>query len=382
MVALGLVVATACRTPSDARSAGSAVPSRSGGSQQGTKSSAADSTKADASLTGRASGAEGRGAAGLSSVCAPSAGACHARGEELLDANPEAGEALLNACLSCDDVGPATYRLLATVRIDRGAEDRARELLQSGVRRFPQSVLLWQGLGRLELSMGRQREGLSAIGAAHRLNPDDEALSEEYRDLLARYGTEEDRLEAIVHPLLLEAVGRFEIDDAEGALEVLATALKKADKSPRLRALVRSRLASVLVSLRRYDEARKHLALALRDAPTPSSLRAELLVTDSEVRLAGGDVQGAIQAASEAVAIEPKNPLAHANLGVSRAIAGNVSGAIDALYRAVDCGLGRRLTKEQFLGIGPPLEKLKALPDFQRLLEHGWPSRPTSRPSP
>lgn len=320
--------------------------------------------------------------AALGSVCTPSAGACHTRGEALLEADPGAAEDLLNECLSCDDVGPATYQLLATVRADRGADDRARELLQAGVRRFPQSVLLWQGLGRLELAMGRHREGLSALGAAHRLNPDDEALSDEYRSLLARYGTEEDRLESIVHPLLLEAVGRFEIDDPEGSLQVLAIALKKADKSPRLRALVRSRLASVLVSLRRYAEARKHLELALHDEPKASSLRAELLVTDSEVRLAGGDVAGAIHAASEAVELEPKNPLAHANLGVARALAGNVAGAIDALYRAVDCGLGRRLTKAQFLGIGPPLERLKSLPDFQRLLEHGWPTRSSDRPSP
>ncbi len=277
-------------------------------------------------------------------------------------------------CLTCVDAPPASYQLLATLLGDRGAQEEARETLQLGTKRFPSSVLLQQSLGRLSLAMGRHREGISALAEAHRLRPNDEDIEAEYELALAAHGTKEDRIEAELQPLLLEATGRYEIDDSAGAIEVLQTALAKTASVPRLRALVHHRLAMVHLGAGHLAQAKKHLEAAMRAEKDHTDLRAEVLVSYAEVLLSEGKLGDAEKAANEAIDIAPKNPLAYANLAIARSLAGNRDGAISAFEKAFDSGLARRLTLHDFMAIGKPIDALKAHPGFAEMVKRAYPS--------
>ena len=272
---------------------------------------------------------------------------------------------------------------MATLRSDRGSKMEARDVLREGLRLHAESEALWLALARAELALGRSREGLSAYATARRLHPDDETLEREYSEALARVGTDEDRAEADVQSLLLEATGRAEIDDLNGARDTLRAALGRAAKWPHLAALVRHKLA--MVYLRQgeaklaLDEMEKLFAIERE----PSDLRTDALVTYSEVLLALGRAEDAKRAAEQAIASAPKNTLAYTNLAIARVVTGDKEGAIDALHRAFDLGLARRLTLAEFLAIGPAIEKLKDHPDFAPMVRRAWPkSAYPSRPSP
>jgi tetratricopeptide (TPR) repeat protein len=299
---------------------------------------------------------------------------CFAHAETLSDSDAAAAERDLRRCLTCIDAPPATYQLLSTLLSDRGAKEEARQTLQLGVRRFPANVLLRSSLGRVSLAMGRHREGIAALGEAHRLRPNDEDLEREYQEALRAHGTAEDRLEAELQPLLLEATGRYEIDDAKGAIEVLELALKKANGVPRLTALVHHRMAIAFLGSSKLAEAKRHLEAAMKDEKNNSELRADVLVSYAEVLLSEGKLAEAETAASEAIGIEPKNPLAYANLAIARSLAGNGDGAIDAFEHAFDSGLARRLTLKDFLAIGPPIEAIKNHPGFGAMVKRAYPS--------
>ena len=308
------------------------------------------------------------------SICAPTGTACFSRAEQRSDADPAGAEQALRLCLTCIDAPPASYQLLATLLGDRGAKDEARQTLQLGVRRFPTSVLLLRALGRLSLAMGRHHEGISALGSAHRLRPNDEDIASEYREALRAHGTQEDRLEAELQPLLLEATGRFEIDDTSGAIGVLEAALSKSAAVPRLRALVHHRIAIVHLGTGELAKAKKHLEAAMTTEKEHSELRADLLVTYAEVLLSEGKLDDAEKAAGEAIEIEPRNPLALANLAIARSLAGNAEGAMTAFEQAFESGLARRLTLSDFLAIGRPIEALKGHPKFPAMVKRAYPS--------
>lgn len=308
------------------------------------------------------------------STCDPTGGACFSRAEARSDSDPAGAEEELRRCLTCIDAPPASYQLLATLLDDRGKRDEARQTLQLGVRRFPSNVLLHRALGRMSLAMGRHREGISALGQAHRLRPNDEEIGREYQDALAAHGTKEDRLEAELQPLLLEAIGRYEIDDAEGALGVLEAALAKSKSVPRLRALVHHRMAIVHLGSGRLADAKKHLEEAMSAEKNGTELRADVLVSYAEVLLSEGKLPEAEEAANEAIAIEPKNPLAHANLAIARSLAGNADGAVSAFESAFESGLARRLTFSDFIAIGRPIELLEDQPAFRAVVKRAYPS--------
>jgi tetratricopeptide (TPR) repeat protein len=320
--------------------------------------------------------------AGQDASCKPSGAACFDRAQVTSEKEPSRAERELERCLGCEDAPPASYRLLATLREDRNAKIEAREALMLGIRRHPASAVLWLGLARLELSLGHSKQGLEAMASAHRLMPSDEDVEREYKAALAHYGTDEDRLSADIDRLILEAAGRAELDDFKGALDTLQMALIKAARVHHLTALVQQRMG--LVHLRQGDRkaaaAVLEKALALEKDPTP--LRAEALVSYAEALLGTNRADDAIKAAEQAIAIEPKNPLAHANLGIARAMKNDREGAMKALAAACDYGLSRRLTLTEFLAIGPPIEKLKAHPEFAPMLKRAWPKSPYPPPEP
>lgn len=306
------------------------------------------------------------------SVCDPSGTACFSKAEERSEADPAGAAEALRLCLGCPDTPPAAYRLLATLHQDRSKNDEARQILLLGTRRFPSNGELLVALGRLSIGMGRTSEGISWLGQAHRLRPSDEDLADEYKNALARHGTPEDRLEAELSPLLLEATGRYELDDAKGAVDVLQQALKKSKGAPRLRALVHHRLGIVYLAAGQHGPAKEHLEAGLRDEKAPTALRAELLVSYAEVLLSVGKLAEAENAASNAIEIEPSNPLAHANLAIARAMLGDRTGAIEALEDAFEAGLARRLTLDDFMAIGP-IKTLEELPEFQAMVKRVYP---------
>jgi tetratricopeptide (TPR) repeat protein len=264
--------------------------------------------------------------------------------------------------------------LLAAIREDRGAKAEARDALKLGVRRHPNNELLHLALGRVELSLGQKADGLTALATAHRLHPSDEDVEREYKDALSHYGTDEDRVEAEVQQLVLEASGRVEIDDYKGARATLKAALDKSAKVPRLEALVHERMALVAMRKGEHQAARDELERALALEKSPSPLRAEALVSYSEVLISLSRALDAIRAAEEAIGIEPKNALAHANIGIAYSLKNDRDGAIKALGRAFDCGLSRKLTLDEFLAIGPAIDKLKSHPDFVAMVRRAWPA--------
>ncbi len=283
---------------------------------------------------------------------------------------------MLTSCLACEDTPVVAYRLLATLQADRGSRPQARETLQRGVRRFSSNALLWVALGRLEIALERHRGGISALGTAHRLKPNDAGLEEEYRNALAQYGSEEDRVEANIHPLILEATGRFELGDRAGALAVLQSALKTASPIPRLLALVHHRLGLVHLADGQIDKARVAHEKALGNSPPESELRSDILVSYSEILVALGHLQEAGKRAQEAIRLAPRNPLAHANLGIAESLRKRTLPAVEALGNAFRFGLARRLTRSEFFALGEAINRLRGNENFELLLKEAWPRSP------
>ena len=264
--------------------------------------------------------------------------------------------------------------------MSRERSGEARRTLQSGIGRFPSNVDLLRALARVSIQVGRHRDGLRALARAHRLRPSDPELSREYQAVLARHGNSQERLEAELQPLLLEATGRYELDDADGALEVLKIALEKSRGIPGLSAMVHHRLATVQLGAGRLQEARGHLETALSKETGPTALRAEVLVSYAEVLLSQGHWAKAEKTAEQAVAIEPQNPLAFANLAIARSLGGKKTDAIRAFEKAFESGLARRLTLRDFLAIGPPVAGLEDHPDFEPMIRRAYPSSPYPPP--
>lgn len=305
--------------------------------------------------------------------CTRGGTACYQRAESILEKDPKRGEKLLDACVACDDAPPSAFRLLATAREDRGAKTEARECLREGLAKFPLSDLLWVALARLELASGRNREALSAYASAERLRPSDETLANEYREALERLGTDEEKREAAVGELVLEASGRGENGDLKGAEQTLKLARDRAGKVARLIGLVDLKIAMVLVRRGEHARALSMLEPLPKNNALDVAMRAEAQVVSSEVLLALKRPKDAIKAAESAIQLEPKNVLAHANLGVALAASGEKDRAMNALKRACDLGLARRLTLQEFMAIGPAIDSLKARADFDQMIKTAWP---------
>lgn len=303
------------------------------------------------------------------------------RAESLLESDAKKGESLLDACIACEDAPPAAFRLLATAREDRGAKADARDCLRSGVVRHPSSDLLWVALARMELALGRAREALSAYATADRLRPSDEMLANEYRQALEKHGTDEEKKEAAVTELVLEASGRAETGDLRGAEQTLRLAREKAGKVSRLVALVDLKIAMVLVRRGEHAKALALLESVPKNGALDASMRAEANVASSEVLLALKRPKDAVRAAESAIQLEPRNVLAHTNLGVAFAASGDKDRAMEALKRACELGLARRLTYQEFMAIGAPIESLKSRADFDAMVKSAWP-RSATRSTP
>ncbi len=298
---------------------------------------------------------------------------CLKEAEALESKDPKASERLLGQCAQCADVSPSIFGLLSTLQFERGDGASARETLRRGVARFEYSVLLWRSLGRPEISMGQAPAGLFALGRAHRLKPNDEPLKDEYHYALARYGSNADRAAAEVEPMLLDAIGRHELDDHEGAHRVLARALSRAKDVPQLAAKVHHRTAVIHLAEGRLKEARAHVQKALELEQKPSALRSLILLLQAELLISSEKLTEAAEAANSAIKISPREPLAHANLAIAKSLMNDVEGAFSALQKAFESGLARKLSKKEFLKIGPAIERLRSHPGFAELLRSAWP---------
>ncbi len=309
----------------------------------------------------------------LEKPCDKGGSACVTRAEATLEKSAKDGESLLEACVVCSDAPPSAFRLLATAREDRGAKSEARECLRHGIDRHPSSDLLWVALARLELANGRAREALSAYASAERLRPNDEALANEYRDVLERHGTDEERREAAVSALVLEAAGRAEMNDLAGAEATLKQAHEKAGKVPRLLAQVDLRIAMVLLRRAQAKQALVLLDAIAKNGSLDPSLLAQTHVTRAEALLSLKRSKDAVKAADQAIALEPKNVLAHANRAVALAASGDKDHAMESLKRACELGLSRRLTYQELMAIGPSIQSLKSHPEFEPTIRAAWP---------
>lgn len=305
--------------------------------------------------------------------CKAGGSACYTRAQAELDKDPKAGEALLEACVACVDAPAGAFRLLASAREDRGAKPEARACLREGITRYPSSDLLWLALARLELSTGRAREALSAYASAERLRPNDDALATEYRDVLERHGTDEERREAEVSRLVLEASGRAELDDLKGAEATLKLAHEKAGKVPRLLALVDLRTAMVLLRRAEPKAALVMLDVIVRNGALDPVLLAEVHVSRAEALLTMKRAKEAVKAADQAIVLEPKNVLAHTNRALALAASGDRDHAMESLKKACELGLSRRLTYQELMAIGPAIQSLKTHPEFEPTVRAAWP---------
>lgn len=296
---------------------------------------------------------------------------CAARAEALAEEDPRAAEALADACAACASAPVSVHLLLTSLRSERGALIEARDAALRGSSARSESALLWQALARAERALERWPEAIRAYAAARRLRPDDAALAEEERHLLARQGTEAQRLEAVLEPILLEAEARVALEDRRGAKAALDRALGLAEPVPPLAARVLLRRAVLALLEARLPEAELDLAAASAAAPPRSALAVEVAVAQSELLLALGRPEAAELAARGALAVEPENPLAHTNLALALAKRGMIEPALAALEAAIAAGLARRLGRVELLAI-PGIERLRAHPRFDRLLEQAW----------
>lgn len=299
---------------------------------------------------------------------------CIDQAEARADVDPLAAEAALETCLDCPHASPSGYRLLADLARGRGDRAKARLVLLEGRRRFPASASLVLALGRLERDEGRIASAMALYREGARAHPRDEVLAREYEALLAEHGTEAQRREAELQPLLREAAGRFELGDVEGARQTLELALERASNLPLLSARLHHRLALVELASGRYPAAADHARRGLQAAADDEVLRFELLLTLGEVRMAEGRWRLALSPTRAALEIDGDNPLAWANVALCQSALGQMDDAIAAFTTAVDRGLPRRLTYNQLAGLGMPFERLSADPRFEAVLVRGWPA--------
>ena len=210
---------------------------------------------------------------------------------------------------------------------------------------------MWESLSRVELALGHSAEAVDALATATRLRPRDERLAGAYRALIVRHGSEAARATAAVDALILEASGRFELGDVEGAKQTLQVALKKGGQHSTLRAKVRLRLGLVSLAQRRLGEGRKALLSARREASGDPALLGDIDLARAELELAARRPAAAEEAASSAVAVRPTDPLGHVNLAVARAHRGNSDGAVKALESALEHGLSSRMTRDALVAL-------------------------------
>ncbi len=306
--------------------------------------------------------------------CAPTVAKCTEGAEALAEDDLNAALARAKICAACPGAPPTAYRLLASLETDGGHDADALATLRTGADRFEHNTNLWLALARAEMAASNPRRGIRAYAQVRRLAPQDENIEREYQYALAQHGTDEEKIEAKVAPLLLEAVGRYELDDTKGAAATLTAALAAAKGAPRIEAKVHHRLALIALSEGASKKAHQHFAAGLALLPNPTPARAELLLGYAELLVLDGRMKDAIAAASEATSIDPDQPLAHTNLAVAYAEIGKIDEALAALDRAAKAGIARRLSRKALLQIGG-LSKLAEDPRFEAWLDRTWPAR-------
>ena len=293
---------------------------------------------------------------------------CLAPAQARAEADPPGALAYLQACLPCPGTPAAAFALAA----DQAPTPEARLVsLRAAVRQHPDAPLLWQLLGRAALAAGHAEEGLAALDRAKGLRPDDPLLAAELSHAEAAHGGAEARAQAKIAPLVEEAAARFDAGDPKGALDALGAALKATGRAPVARAGVEHRIALVHLSLGALPKAQAHLQAGLDVAPTTDPIRAALLVSHAELRLAEGRPGDALISASAAAELSPNDPLAHANVAEARARLKQPEEAMKALTRAVQAGLPRRLTRAALESL-TGLRSLAARPDYRALVARGW----------
>lgn len=298
---------------------------------------------------------------------------CVDRAEARADVDPLAAERELRACLDCPEASPSGYRLLADLARGRGDRTKARLVLQEGRQRFPLSASLALSLARLERDEGRVESALSVFAEAAREHPRDETIAREYEAMLALHGSKKQKAEAKVQPLLREAIGRFELGDADGAEQTLELALERARGLDELSALIHHRLALIDLAAGRYRASAAHVRRGLELAPSGSEIHFDLALTQGEIHMAQARWSAAASAARTALDVDGGSPLAWANLALSLAALGRLDPAMDAFAQAIDHGLPRRLTYAQLSALGLPFERLSADPRFAGVAARGWP---------
>lgn len=303
--------------------------------------------------------------------CAPD---CRTLAEATLAHDAVKGLRLLRACMQCGPKTPGDFARLADLERSAGDTQTALQTLRAGTREHADSGLLWQLRGRLALDLGDVKEGLMALTQARSLQPDNELLGAELQDAVQKHGEDEARARVEVSSYIEEAAAAFARQALDEAKAVLKTALSRTEGAPKTRADILQRLALVCIAQGQLPEARKHLQDALQDVPDRGAQRADLLVTLSDVLIAQDDAAGALISASAAAEMNPRDPLAHANVALSRALRKQWRPALAALKVAIDRGLPSRLTREELLSLRGFVAMGKNA-DFKALVNEGWPAQ-------
>ena len=290
----------------------------------------------------------------------------------MAEADPARALDRLTRCLACPTARPAAFLLAADLHRTAGDFETAFSVLLRATTLYPLSASLWEARARQALALGRSTAALDAMATAHRLRPEDGRLAAAYRSLLTRFGSGADRRSAEVDALLLEAEGRYELDDIAGAKSTLNEALAKANSMPRRRAKVYLRLGLIALVQGDLDEAKAALQAALSSEHNDRMLTSAIHLARAELGLAKGDYAFALSAAEAAVASRPRDPLNHVNLALARAHLRDFAGAVFALESAVKLGIANQLARTDLERLLDSAPWGGERPRVARLIDEAW----------
>ena len=271
---------------------------------------------------------------------------CVADAEVLAETDLAGAAQALKGCLACPSATPSAYLLAADVHASLDDIEAGRRILSEATGRFPLNAGLWEALARLELSGARPDAALDAMATAYRLRPQDARLEAAYQALRSQHGGDRERAAARVDALILEAAGRYELGDTEGAQATLEAALQASDGDPMLSAKVNLRRGLLFAASNQLDEGFVALDAAARTAPEDDvELRADIGLAQADLALQRGDPATAEAAATRVTTLRPNDPIGHLTRSVALAHVGRAEPAVEALALALQLGLSARMTR-------------------------------------
>ncbi|MEO1334720.1 MAG: hypothetical protein AAFV29_03720 [Myxococcota bacterium] len=312
--------------------------------------------------------------ASLPSIAAPDCRPdCTDDAEALAETDVRAATQVLEACLSCSSASPSPFLLAADLyeTLDQGP--KSLQIIRAATDLFPLNAAVWEARSRYELSTGHPRQAIESLQTAQRLRPDDPRLLGALQAMKARHGTPEDRAGSKVAALMVEAEGRWAIDDSEGAVATLREALQQCGQVADLCARVHLRLGLIALASGDLEDALASLVLAATKAED-HILKADVALAQAEVHLARGEYSAARVAAESSVQHRPRDPLGQVNLALAAVYSGEAAAALIALEEAVDLGLARRMSRTDFESLLAPAPWGEHRPQVEVVIAKGWPS--------